>query len=183
LLRPTHRTPYEFDLLEPTHPPYAVRHKMLVRALRLLNWERPVTIPAQGNIHQAEVAALKFITDDPYSAWASFFSDKQLSDAIRGLQNVLRQYGNYQYRQPTSQVLAALIDRLRRRLPPIGADIDGEGNPSFTENNRTHSLLAGWIYWLGQGTLIKQDALSFLEINRLCNQALLQQRGIVVGKI
>jgi len=182
LLRPTHRTPYEFDLLEPTHPPYAVRHRMLVRALRLLGWEKPVTTIAHCNIHQAELATINFVVDDPYSAWAAFFDDRQLTAAIHGLQNVLQQYGNFQYQQPESQILSDLVDRLRRRLPPIGADIDREGNPTFTEHSMTHSLLAGWVYWLGQDNLVKADALSFLDINKLCDQALLQERGILAGR-
>ena len=65
---------YEFDLLEPTHPPYAVRHKMLIRALRLLGWEKPVTTPLQGNIHEAELSALGFVVDDPYNTWAAFLA-------------------------------------------------------------------------------------------------------------
>ena len=103
-----------------------------------------------------------------------FFSDQQLIDAIGGLQSTLQQFGNFSIVPPDSQILAELVKRLVRRLPPIGADIDEEGNPTFSENNRMHSLLAGWVYWLGQGSLIKQDALSFLEINRLCDQSLLQ---------
>ena len=33
LLRATHRTPYEIELSEPSHPPYAIRHKMLLAYL------------------------------------------------------------------------------------------------------------------------------------------------------
>ena len=182
LLRPTHRTPYEFDLLEPTHPPYAVRHKMLVRALRLLNWDKPVTRADQGNVHQAELTALNFILDDPYIAWASFFENAQLSGALQGLRNVLRLYGNFEYRHPDPKNLADLIERLTRRLPPIGADIDENGTPTFSEMSPVHSLFAGWVYWLGKDHLVGTNALSFLETNKLCDQALLQDRGILVGK-
>lgn len=180
LLRPTHRTPYEIDLLEPTHPPYAVRHKMLVRALRLLKWDKPVTTVTQGSVHEAELETLSFILDDPYMTWASFFDDRQLDRAVRGLQSVLTQYGRLEYEQPVPEIVADLVDRLRRRLPPVAAHIEEDGSPAFKTISRAHSLFAGWVYWLGRERLVKDGALTFLEANRLCDQALLQERGIAL---
>jgi hypothetical protein len=180
LLRPTHRTPYEIDLLEPTHPPYAVRHKMLVRALRLLTWDKPVTAVTQGSVHEAELETLNFILDDPYMTWALFFDDQQLNRAVPGLKSVLTQYGRLEYEQPVQEVVADLVDRLRRRLPPVAAHIGEDGSPTFKTMSRAHSLFAGWVYWLGRERLVKDCALTFLETNRLCDQALLQERGIAL---
>jgi hypothetical protein len=181
LLRPSHRTPYEIDLLEPTHPPYAIRHKMLVMAMRILGWDSPVTKAAQGDVYEAELEALKFIFDDPYGAWAIFFDDQQLGRAIQGIQTVLSQYGSFGYQQPDPQIFAELVGRLKRRLPPISADIDESGNPAFKKISMAHSLFAGWVYWLGKDRLVKGDGLGFLETNKLCDQALLQERGIALA--
>jgi hypothetical protein len=180
LLRPSHRTPYEVDLLEPTHPPYAVRHKMLVQGLRLLGWDKPVTDTTQGNVHDAELEAIKFIVDDPYMSWASFFNDQQLDRAIKGLQTILRQYGSFEYQRPEARIFDILVGRLTRRLPPISADIDEHGKPTFSKISMAQSLFAGWVYWLGKGCLVTGETLTFLETNKLCDQALLQERGIAM---
>jgi hypothetical protein len=45
-IRPLNPNPYEIGLADPSHPPYAVRHKVLARAIRLLGWDQPIT---EGN--------------------------------------------------------------------------------------------------------------------------------------
>jgi hypothetical protein len=181
LLRPTHRTPYEIDLSDPSHPPYAVRHRMLVAAMWLIGWSEPVTQAEHGKFNEAEKRALKYISDDPYTPWASLFDDTQLQSAISGLQNVLAQYGSFGYDQPTPATLEALIEKLTRRLPPTGASIDDRGKPKFQKVSMGHVLFAGWVYWLGRDHL-SAEPLTFLNTNKLCDQALLQERAIEISR-
>ena len=149
LLRPTHRTPYEVEVFDPTHPPYAVRQKMLVRAMRLLKWDQTITRPRDGKIHEAEKSALKYLLEDRYIPWASFFDDNQLKRAITGLQSVLLQYGSLEYRKPNRKTLVTLVKRLSKRLPPILAGIGSDGKVRRDRTDMAQSLYAGWVYWLG----------------------------------
>jgi hypothetical protein len=181
LLLPMHRTPYGIPLIGPTHPSYAVRHKMLVRAIRFLKWDSPVT-SSSSIARQAEMAALEYILKDPYDEWASFFDDTQLGDAVSGVADVLHNFGGHCYKQPDGSTIEELVRRLVDRTPPIVADISKEGVPILHETAMAHTLYAGWIYWLGRGELKIKEPLSFLLVNSLCDQALLQECGIALAK-
>jgi hypothetical protein len=154
---------------------------MLVQAMRLLGWDRPVSSTAHGKVHAAEKLTLNFILSDPYSNWATFFGDPQLRNAIGGIQTALTNYGNFGYSQPTGAALRKLVNRLVERLPPIIADISGRGRPILQDTPMAKTLYAGWVYWLGQSALVSGEGLSFLDTNRLCDQALLQNRAIGIA--
>jgi hypothetical protein len=173
LLHPTHRSPYTFVLRYPTHPPYAARHKMLVRALKILQWDRPSV--AAGDVYNAEMEALKYICADPYLDWASFFDDQQLTEATNGILSVLNAYGGFQYSPPASENLEQLVRMLVRTVPPIAAEILPNGSPRLRKTPSPHALYAGWVYWLGSTHLRPAEQLNFFDINRLCDQALLQE--------
>jgi hypothetical protein len=178
ILKPTHPKPYNVGLFDPTHPPYAVRHKMLARAMQLLRWDRPVTSPKYRECHHAEKELLTRVLQDPYVSWATVFLDSQLEDAIRGIQRLFSVYGSLGYRPLDGESLAALVSRLTDRLPPILAKVGNSGKPKLTRIEMSQTLYAGWVYWIGQSHLVRQRPLSFFLTNRLCDQALLQQRAI-----
>jgi hypothetical protein len=81
--------PSSYDPTEPTHPPYAVRHGMLVRVMNLLNWHKPITNSSHNEIHQAEKEFVHYILEDPYYSWADVFNDSQLTIAIIEIQKYL----------------------------------------------------------------------------------------------
>jgi hypothetical protein len=181
ILRPAHPSPYRIDLLDPTHPPYAVRHKMLKRAMQLLRWDQPVTAAKHKTYHQAEIELLTYAMRDPYVPWSDLFGDLQLKNAIKGVQKVFSKYGSLGYKQPDGDKLVALVERLTNRLPPIIADIDQAGKPQLSKVEISQTLYAGWVYWVGRKKLVKKDPLSFLLANKLCDRALLQQRAINIA--
>ncbi len=178
LLKPTHPNPYKIALFAPTHPPYAVRHKMLVRVMQLLGWDRPVTNKKHKTFHYMERELLTYVLHDQYTPWSTLFTDQQLKRAIKGIQTVFSAYGSLGYKQPSADTLGSLVERLTNRLPPIVAKIDSIGKPQLTRVEIAQTLYAGWVYWLGRKHLAKQDPLSFFLTNRLCDYALLQQRAI-----
>ncbi len=65
-----------------------------------------------------------------------------------------------------------------RKVPPVHAHIDTDGEVVLGEINVAQTLHAGWAYWLGRGKLPDPAALSFFQTNRLCDLALLQQRAV-----
>jgi hypothetical protein len=178
-LRPMHSNPYEVGLFEPTHPPYAVRHKMLVRSMQLLHWDQPIT--NRPPYQAAEQALLDYVLHDPYDPWSTILSDQQLTDAIAGVQKLFSSYGTFGYVIPDIQTLIDLIEQLRGRLPPIIATLSNQGKPRLKSIDIAQTLYAGWIYSIGHHHLTSEP-LSFLEINKLCDYALLQQTAINLAK-
>lgn len=164
--------PYHIDFSGPTHPPYALRHKMLRRVMELLDWHTPITND------EFEHEFLRHILEDPYKSWAQIFDDAQLGRAISGIKQVMNPIQHLAYKRPTAEVLMELVLRLSKRLPPILAQVDSEGKPALTKVSISQTLHAGWAYWIGREKLSAAELMTFFEVNRLCDLALLQQRAI-----
>jgi len=175
IIEPSHPDPLKVDLLEPTHPPYGVRHAMLVQAMRLLKWHKTITMDADGDVHLAELKVLTELTQDMTSKWARLFSEEELDNAIKGIQSTLSGLG---YVQPSQANMVALVGRLKRSLPPILDGINPDGTSKTEKADFRQILHAGWVFWGGRDLLEPRSELSFLQTNQLCNQALLQQRAI-----
>lgn len=177
-LEPSHPNAYEVDPDEPTHPPYAVRYRMLVQAMHLLGWNKPITRACHRACRKAETELLNYILNNPYDSWATVFDDSQLRKAIRGVQTVFSKYGNLGYTRIDADILVALVERLAKRLPPLQADIDSEGRPQLTKIDISQTLYSGWIYWVGRSHFGTNGAPDFFTTNRLCDHALLQQCAV-----
>jgi hypothetical protein len=172
IIEPTHQNPFRVDS---SHPPYAARHKMLLQAMKILQWQKTISLAADDDFHLAEVQALAELTDDPFPKWASIFSEEEVDDAIKGIKSCL---GTLGYVQPTRTNLVALLRRLKMSLPPILDGLTEDGNATLGETDFRQILHAGWLFWGGREKLEPPSFLSFLQTNQLCNQALLQQRAI-----
>jgi hypothetical protein len=178
LLQSIRPSPFDLGLGFPTHPPYAIRRKMLTSALNLLHWNIPLTSPANGSTHEAEKAFVQYISDDPFPAWAAVFDDTQLAAAIAGIQMVFAPHSGLNHIPSTAATVVELVERLRRGLPPILETFDASGKPTYERVGISQVLYAGWVYWLGRAHLTDRVQLLFFDTNRLCDYALLQQRAI-----
>jgi hypothetical protein len=174
-LRPLHSNPYELAL---THPPYAVRHKMLVRAMKLIGWDKPVAVATPHRT--AEQDLLDYILLDQYDGWADMVSNQQLIQAMAGINSVFSSHGSLGYIVPNDRTLLKLVDQLAMRLPPIVAGLSNRGRPQLYKIDIAHTLYAGWIYFFGARHLTP-DRLTFEDTNKLCDHALLQQRAINIA--
>ncbi len=175
IIQPAHPSPLKFDLLEPTHPPYGARHKVLLRAMRFLQWQKTITLAADKEFHNAENTFLADLVADPFPSWAQLFSEEDLENAVVGIQSVLR---DVQYAPPNASELVGLVSRLKNSLPPICDGLHADGTVQLVEIDFRKILHAGWVFWAGRSHLSPPSDLPFLKTNRLCNQALLQQRAI-----
>jgi hypothetical protein len=178
LLQSLRPSSYDIGLELATHPPYAIRQKMLARVYSLLGWNVPLTTSAHGRTHDAEKAFLKYITDDPFPSWASLFDDGQLGEAIAGIQKLFAPHPGFNYLPSDVHTLVELVDRLTRGLPPILESFDESGKPRLERVGISQILYAGWVYWFGRIHLAVSIPLTFFDMNRLCDYALLQQRAI-----
>lgn len=174
-LRPVHSNPYG---LAATHPPYATRHKMLVRTMQILGWDQPIITQQPHQL--AEQDLLTYVLSDSYDQWAMLLSDQQLKQAVAGINQVFSTHGSLGYVAPTSQTLTDLVSQLVLRLPPILAGISNKGAPQLRTVDIAHTLYAGWVYAVGASQLTLEP-LTFLKTNMLCDHALLQQRAINIA--
>lgn len=182
LLEPSSRSPHDVELTNSTHPPLAVRRAMLVKAMRLLEWDKP-TIEEEGTFKEAEKAMIDYVMEPYDDEWSDIFSDEQLKSAVDKLKTVFEGNEDLEAQPPEGEVTSKLVDRLSRRLPPIFEEIDAQGQATYRDIRLDQCLYAGWVYWLGREKLEEEArALTFIQTNRLCDQALLQQRSIELSK-
>ena len=182
--------PDAFDLDSTTHPPYPIRQKILARAIRARGWDAPVTTKADGVLHQAERSLIEYVTSELDQRWFAIFDDARIGEILDAVAQVLAPY-QLGYVPPERALFCELVTRLSQERPPISQLLDKDGVPTNHKVSGAHSLYAGWSYWFGRDALAKEakkedpqvKELSFLELNRLCDQALLQQRAIdLVGE-
>jgi hypothetical protein len=176
-LRPMQSNPYELGLFGATHPPYAVRQRMLVRAMQLVGWAAPFSQNNHIEMPSLTCSITYLLT---CTNLATVLSDQQLNQAIAGIQRVFLAYGGFAYAAPDPTTLNDLVKQLEKRLPPIITALSHRGVPELREINIAHTLYAGWVYFLGAHRLTSEP-LPFLETNMLCDHALLQQRAINIA--
>ncbi len=173
------------DLESNTHPPYPIRQRIVAMAVKLLGWDTPVTTAAHGAVHDAEKNLLAYISESVNDDWFTIFQPPELKNLLDGIEEVLRQY-NFFYTSPSAELLQELVERLAHERPPISQQVDDDGQPTNRAVMGAHCLYAGWTYWFSGDELVEKaqktdpdvKKLTFLELNRLCDQALLQQKAI-----
>lgn len=179
ILEPQYADPYR---LSPTHPPYAIRRSLLARSLQLLTWLKPSMVEDTPE-GRAEEAFLDFLRKDPFDElpWTrNIISDPDLKHTLGGLQAICAGHAFAPLEGPDT---GRLLDRFRRSLPPVIEDIDvvnGRDRMKITALTDAQVLVAGWMYWLGRDHLESERNLTFEEVNRLCDLALLQHRAIAL---
>jgi hypothetical protein len=178
--------PWEFDLSRSTHPPYSIRRRVMTAAIRELGWHRPVTKPEDGCIHEAEMAFLDYATENRDDAWTSHLFEDRLAAVLEKLSRIFEPHLDSAYRPPERAVVVELVNRLTLCRPPILHSIEDDGTPKNYIVPTCHCLYAGWSFWFGRTAL--RDAmlekaprlpeLTFLQLNQLCDFAMLQQCAI-----
>lgn len=174
-----------FDLGSTTHPTYPIRQRVLAQAIGILGWDKLVSVEEDGPLYEAEKVLVEYITESVSDSWFQIYKRPQLKALLDSIKSLLDVYG-LNYVPPKREDLRELVDRLAQERPPISQTVNAEGAPTNHDIEGTHCLYAGWCYWFGKAPLAaearKHDAqvleLTFLELNRLCDQALLQQRAI-----
>ena len=178
LLEPASRSPNDVDFKNSTHPPLAVRRRTLTDAMRLLGWTKP-SIVTPGPAQDAEAAMLAYLLEDDGNPWSQFFDDDRLKKALDHLGSVFDDHPDLRAMPPEAAITEELVMRLSRRLPPILESVDKDGRATQKKMKVDQCLYAGWAYWFGREALGgAHGPLTFLQTNRLCDHALLQQRAI-----
>ena len=177
LLEPSNKTDFDIDPERSTHPPFAVRRRNLIKAIRHLKWDQPVTEESAGAVHSAEAAMLEYVLEDSNDPWATLIDDEQLGNVLAALETVFRD-DTLLASRPQAETLIHLVDRLRDRLPPLLEDLGEDGVARFQKVAADECLYAGWAYWFGREHIHPDQPLSFFDVNRLCDLAMLQQQAV-----
>lgn len=185
-LEPQAAWPEKIDLQSYSHPPYPVRRAIIASAMRLREWDVPVTVETDGDAHDAEMKLLTYAGGGGSDTWSSVLDDIQLKAVLDELDQVFAPHSDIAYTRPAGDLVLELIERLTRAQPPIAQCLDESGTPSHMRVTIQHCLYAGWCFWFGREALHQAmladiprlRKLDFLKINQLCEYALLQQRAI-----
>jgi hypothetical protein len=191
LLEPLAAPIAEYDLASTTHPPYPFRRRIIADAMRLLGWMEGVLGDAgepgrPDPAERAERTMLDYAGGDPPADWTQLVVDEDMSELLEALGSMFEPHEGTAFAKPEPKVLTELLDRLTLCRPPIDQRLDADGRPTTERVPIQHSLYAGWSYWFGADGLRARalesrpdlPVLSFIEVNRLCEQALLQQTAI-----
>jgi hypothetical protein len=190
ILEPLSADPASFDLDKSTHPPFVVRRRVIVRALELLEWDKGVCGGSQGLVGEAERKFLNYVTEDSEATWPDVLTDEQLVQTLAALREIFSPYPEVVYASPDAGQIEALVDRLTLCRPPIVQTITEKGYTRTDDVKTVHCLYAGWTCWFGLDALhdAKRKTVdrllkpTFLQINKLCDQALLQQCAIELAR-
>lgn len=185
ILEPLHPPPEDYSFSSATHPPYPLRKRLIADAMRLLDWLRP-TVDEEGPERGAEEKLLAYAGGDAPDAWNRLVDDADLREMLDALAEIFAPFPGLAYSRPDGAKTAELLGRLVRCRPPIAQAMGGDGVPCNDRVPLQHCLYAGWAFWFGMdglrtGQLARRPdtpKLDFLQVNRLCEQALLQQRAI-----
>lgn len=178
--------PDAVELEDSTHPPYPIRQRILARALARLGWAKPITPASDRIVHEAEVELIGYLTDCVQDAWFDLIDDHQLDELLEAIKAIFEPYPDIAYSPPKAVTLGELVRRLSLERPPIDQHLDEDGRPVNRPVPAAHCLYAGWTFWFGRDALLAEaretdpevQKLTFLELNRLCDQAILQQEAI-----
>jgi hypothetical protein len=132
ILRPKEPDPYDINLMDSTHPPYAVRQKMLIIAMKALGWDSPQIKRGKKAFRNAEKAFLKYVMESPYDAWADIFTKDQLITAIAGIKRLFKSKGTLGYDGIDANLLVMLLESLKNKVPPLSTVIKSDGTPELS---------------------------------------------------
>lgn len=154
------------------HPPNGCRVNMMLTAARLMGYNNTTALPS-GHLKDATVKFWKNLHSKRQpNPWFDIFTDKQIKAALDGIGALLNLFPPTHYPIPTDKVIKELFDQLINKVPPVGFRMDKNKTPECYTVDFRHILYVGWI--ASQHT----EKMPFLILNRLCEHAITQQRGI-----
>jgi hypothetical protein len=106
--------------------------------------------------------------------WFDVFSKDRIDAFTRELANLFRRLQPALYEAPGEDDLGLLLDQLANNVPPVGAEVRGAGTIGLRPMDFRHVLYAGWI------VAANEPSISFLNLNRLCEHAIMQQGAIAI---
>lgn len=166
---------YSVDLLGTNigqaHPPVACRVNLFLTAAKILGY-RDTTfgdkdVQKAFNLFWDELDSYKKV--DP---WFDVFTEAEITTALTEIGQLLDAHPPASFQNPTPPTLEHLYLQIRKGIPPIGFKLEQGTKPVNSTVDFRHILYAGWL-------ATKRDTtISFHDVNRLCEHAIMQQAAI-----
>ncbi len=162
------------------HPPDQARYWLLDMAVNILKLK---TLP-----DSASPAIKKAVSNfwssmeqtNPYPSWSKMFKKQDIENALKKLKHILNKKGAITYQIGKASNLDELYTRLCKAIPPIRNSINSSSKVCHHPIDFRDILYIGWLGW--HTSTKKRIDLSFLDINRLCDRAILQQQAVDIEK-
>lgn len=164
----------------PDHPPYICRRAMLWHACQHLGWSRYAATIKDKELREDVNAFLRAHVGEAPGGWEDMFRPSQVAAAVDALRGILAGVGTPEYAMPGESALKSLTEMLCNRVPPCGSDLSGSREPKSRKVDFRDILFAGWVVAdkLARSGQEEEQSPRFLELNKLCELGLLQQRAI-----
>ncbi|MGC2966207.1 hypothetical protein [Paraburkholderia aspalathi] len=155
------------------HPPVGCRVNLFLAAARLLGYR---TMAFGDKEVQRAFDAFWMDLESRVKAdpWFDIFTDAEISAALDGIGAVLEAHPPALFRLPDVPLLEHLSQQLAKGIPPIGFSLGEDFKPRTSAVDFRHILYAGWI------ASHRENPIGFLDLNRLCEHAIMQQRSIEI---
>ena len=153
------------------HPPVGCRVNLMLSAIRLLGYDQ-IKVADQNIQKSITDFWTQLDTQKKNDSWYDIFSDQELLQTLTEIRNFLGSYAPACYNCPDSIQFEKLLKQLSNQIPPLDFSIGDKGEPICTDVDFRHILYAGWI------ASRSDNSLSFPNINRLCEHAIMQLGAI-----
>ena len=159
------------------HPPVRTRVRLVKIVLDELGWR--TEIDAILNSVDPTLPRMWQFLDDANidEPWVQLLKDDQIRAAVKELIRCKADFGNVFYQPCDQYIIKELALQTFESIPPVRQqDFESDDLHLHALDFRC-ILLAGWICW-GMVEAASANNLKFVDVNRLCEQAILQQRAI-----
>lgn len=162
-----------------THPPTLTRFSMLICALKQLGWDQ-APAGASDRLQKLHSAFWNATTQGigELSKWETVWDQGNVKAAVQMFESVFKDCNGVVYRQPDAATLEELATQIDQNIPPVGHQRYDEDSITLTTIDYRTIIYAGWLSACSSqmdNPLVEDNR--FYEINRLCDQAILQQEA------
>ncbi|MCR1770516.1 hypothetical protein [Burkholderia glumae] len=157
------------------HPPVACRVNLFLTAAKVLGYRdvrfRNKDLQSAFDSFWSDLETYK--KTDP---WFDVFTEAEITTALTGIGQLLNAHPPAAFQNPDPSVIEHLYQQLKRGIPPVGFKLEQGKRPVNSAIDFRHILYAGWLI------AKEKSPLSFHDVNRLCEHAIMQQAAIDIYK-
>lgn len=168
------------------HPPHVWRYQMLEYAYKALDWDKPLPASVSKPVRdgQQRFNDALFTYNREAMATDEVVPKKEVGISACELRKLLDDHGGFDYHPPRAEVLETLIQDIKHLRPPIGQSVTDD-DVTFARAEFRQVLHVGWLSYhadVSKDWHEDQQKDRFTIINRLCEQAIIQERAIMLTR-
>ncbi len=161
-----------------SHPPSKCRFRLISVALDHLGWTSYCDDILRELRNDSEVMWPSLLDPSLFVPAIEVVSDQEVRNAIDMLVADPTQFGGSVFRLPDKAEVLELAQQLLRRIPPLPIQSFEANSVSLLVPDFRTILLAGWLAWRTIEGGSQANPISFFDVNRLCDHAILQSQAV-----